>query len=292
MWLSILTLTSIGFGCGVMILVVSRVLPPEPESFRKIQEVSEHLPGLNCGACGEAGCFAYAQALALDKDHFTASPCPGVLQDEEMLAALQLALGISIDASSMSKKAFVACAGDNEIIGIYNGLNSCKSAAILLGGYQQCPFGCFGLNDCGAACPENAITISADRHVAQVNWTKCTGCGLCTIECPHNLIKLISPDTKIALACSYEPMKDISSRGKCDRGCLHCRKCERACDYGAIEWDKDKGWPIFNSETCVLCGACLEVCPNFSLPVLTSEPLHPEFKKEKAAPKSKVEQAA
>jgi len=245
------------------------------------------LPGLNCGACGEAGCFAYAQALVIDKEHFNECPCPGVLQDEDMLAALQEALDLKIDASAMGKKAFISCAGDNEIIGLYNGVNSCKTSALLLHGFKQCPFGCFGLGDCATVCPEDAITIDPKLHVAKVDWDKCIGCGLCVIECPHNLITLVSSDTKLALACSYLPMRDIPGRGKCERGCLHCRKCVRACDYDAIEWDKDKGIPIFHSENCVLCGACIAVCNPGAIIQTTDEPLHPELIKEKPKAKPK-----
>ena len=63
-------LTAIGIACGVLIYVANRVLPSEPESLKKAEEVSENLPGMNCGACGYPGCFAYAQALSEDKDVF------------------------------------------------------------------------------------------------------------------------------------------------------------------------------------------------------------------------------
>ena len=66
--LIILILSSIGIVCGILIFLVNRFLPKEAETLRRAEEIAEQLPGMNCGACGFPGCFAYAQALAKDKD--------------------------------------------------------------------------------------------------------------------------------------------------------------------------------------------------------------------------------
>ena len=39
--------------------------------------------------------------------------------------------------------------------------------------------------------------------------------------------------------------------------CNACKRCIRACPYGAIEMREDKAHIL---ERCTSCGACLEVC--------------------------------
>jgi len=74
MILIVLLLTSIGLICGTIIFIVNRVLPSESLSPKKAEEISNILPGMNCGACGYPGCIAYAQDLAEDKNIFYTSP--------------------------------------------------------------------------------------------------------------------------------------------------------------------------------------------------------------------------
>ena len=60
----ILILTAIGFVCGAIIYLAYVKIPHKVKGIEKIEEISNALPGMNCGACGYAGCFAYAQGLA------------------------------------------------------------------------------------------------------------------------------------------------------------------------------------------------------------------------------------
>jgi len=280
MILVIVILTSIGLACAMLIFIMNKVLPAEPEALKKTEKIAEYLPGVNCGACGLPGCFAYAQALAKDKDLITTNPCMAVLQDEKMLGDLERMLDIKIDSSSMNKKAVVCCTGDPETISNYSGIETCKSASKLTSGFKKCPYGCLGFGDCAKVCPQDAIQIYAasGRNIAVVDPEKCTGCGLCVKECPNNLIKLVPADTKIVFLCSYDSIKDIPGREKCFRGCLHCRKCYKACEHDAIIWNKEKGIPEFDSAKCTLCGACIEVCPHDKLIELSK--VTPEDKKE------------
>ncbi len=255
-------LTSIGLICGLAIYIAYRVLPAEPESFKKIEKISANLPAANCGACGYPGCFAYAQALAEDKQVFINSPCPGVMQSPKMLAALKEMLDLDIDASAVRNKAVVACSGDGERIGEYSGVKTCKAATLLLGGYKRCPYGCLGLGDCVEVCPEGAIHIDPENDVAVVDPAKCTGCGLCVKECPRGIIHLVPENSKVVLLCSYDAQKNIPGRGRGPHGCLHCKKCMNVCQYEAVTWDDARNFPVFNAEKCTLCGECLEACPN------------------------------
>jgi Na+-translocating ferredoxin:NAD+ oxidoreductase RNF subunit RnfB len=261
MWIPIIILTAIGIISGVLIWVTNRVLPPEPESLKKAEEISGELPGMNCGACGYPGCFAYGQALAKDKNVFFSNTCTTLLQDRKMLTSLEKTLNLKIDRNAMNKKAVVACNGNSETIGTYLGLGSCKSANKILKGFKTCPYGCLGLGDCIKVCPQNAITIDIDKNVAVIDPQKCNGCGLCVKECPKKIIKLVPASAKIVFLCSYESIKDIPGREKCDFGCIRCRKCVKACESGAITWNKEKSIPEIDYSKCISCDKCIEVCP-------------------------------
>jgi len=269
----IIILAAIGLVCAALIIVVSRVLPKEPEELKKVEEVSNILPGMNCGACGYPGCFAYAQALVKDKNTFFSNTCATVLQDPDMLKDLEKALDMEIDSEAMNKKALVRCTGNCDYIADYRGIRSCKAADKLAGGFKQCAYGCFGLGDCMDVCPQNAITIDIDNSVAVVDQEKCTGCGLCVKECPRNIIELVPQDSKVVFLCNYCSLRDIPGKEKCDYGCLKCRKCVKACENGAITWNKEKSIPEIDHSKCDLCRACIEVCPHDKLHVLSELPI-------------------
>jgi len=261
----IIILTAIGLAAAGLIYLVNAVVPHKVQGLEKTEEIASILPGINCGACGQPGCFAYAQALTKDTDVITKSPCAVVLLDNEKLEQLEKALGVTIDTSEMSKKALIHCNGNSEVIYNYSGVETCKGAAQLLSGYKKCPYACLGLGDCLAVCPQDAISIQPENGVAVVDPEKCTGCGLCIAECPLNLIELVPAGTKIAFLCNYQPLRDIPGREKCDAGCIHCRKCFNICKHDAITWNKEKAIPEFDIEKCTRCNECIEICPNHTL---------------------------
>lgn len=256
-------LTAIAFLFGVLIYLVNRFVPTKVKGIEKTEEITGILPGLNCGACGWPGCFGYAQSLAANPGSISDCKCAVVLQDAERVSQMEKALGISIDASALGKKALIHCNGNSEVIYDYSGAMTCKAATQLLKGYKKCPYACPGLGDCVEVCPQKAISILLDKMVAVIDTEKCAGCGLCIAECPQNLIELVPTGTKIAFLCNYGSLRDIPGREKCDAGCIRCRKCVRACEDGAVEWNKETFLPEFDMEKCSLCLKCIEVCePN------------------------------
>ena len=268
MLITVLVLTGIGLVAAALIYLVNVVVPHKVMGLEKMEEINAALPGMDCGACGYPGCFAYAQALTKDADEVTKSPCATLLQDEENLKKIEEALGITLDASALSKKALIHCAGDSEVICDYAGVDTCKGAAQLLSGYKRCPYACSGLRDCVRVCPEDAIFIDEEKKIAVIDQEKCNGCGLCVPECPLGLIELVPTGTKISFLCSYEPMRDIPGREKCAYGCTHCRKCFKACEEEgvlAIDWNKERALPIIDQDKCTLCGKCIEVCESDTL---------------------------
>jgi len=261
----IIILTAIALVFGMLIYFVNKLVPTKVKGIEKTEEIAGILPGMNCGACGKPGCFAYAQALTKKADLMLKTPCALVLQDTERLERLEKALGVTLDASEMSKKALIHCNGNSEIIYNYSGIETCKAAVQLLRGYKKCPYACLGLGDCLEVCPQGAIFITQEKKVAVVDREKCTGCGLCLAECPQNLIELVPAGTKIAFLCNYAPLRDIPGREKCDAGCIHCRKCYKSCEDEAIVWSKETAIPEFDIEKCTLCHKCIEACEQNTL---------------------------
>ncbi len=261
--LTVIILTAIGLFFGILIYVVNRVVPIKVKGIEKTEELASILPGMNCGACGHPGCFAFAQALTVNPKLIAEGKCTLAIQDEEKCKAMEKALGITLDAAEMSKKALIHCNGNSEVIYNYSGAMTCKAAAQLLRGYKKCPYACLGLEDCLEVCPQGAISIRQENGVAVVDSEKCNGCGLCLPECPLNMIELVPARTKIAFLCNYAPLRDIPGREKCDAGCTRCRKCFRVCEDEAVVWDKERFLPEFDIEKCTLCDKCIEVCePN------------------------------
>ena len=269
--LTALVIAAIGLICGVVIYVVFVKLPIRVQGIEKTEELASILPGANCGACGYPGCFGLAQALARDPELITKGPCASLLQDAAMVADIEKALGKTIDASALDKRALVHCGGDSEIIYDYSGVETCKAASQLLSGYKKCPYACLSLGDCVKICPQGAISIDPERRIAVVDWDKCNGCGLCVAECPKSLIELVPSGTKITFRCNYQPLRDIKGREKCDFGCTHCRKCFRACEQEAIIWHKERAIPEFDIEKCTLCLKCVEECSSSGLKMVALE---------------------
>lgn len=240
----IIILSVVGLGCGVAIYFTNRYLPREAEHLRRAEEISKLLPGMNCGACGQAGCFAYAQSLAQNPNVIVETPCMAMMKNEEALKQLEEKIGIQLSGTDMDKVAVIRCMGQSDVVFEYEGINTCKAAVQLAGGYKTCPFGCLGLGDCLAVCPENAISIDVEKNIAVVDQSKCIGCGLCTKECPNQLIEVVSAKLPQYLGCSYTAKKNIVGRERCKTGCIHCHICEKT-DADALDWDAKKDLPRF-----------------------------------------------
>ena len=83
--LIVIILTGIALVFGVLIYFVNKLVPHKVKGVEKTEEIAGILPGINCGACGHPGCFAYAQALTKDADLILKTPCTIACQDPESL---------------------------------------------------------------------------------------------------------------------------------------------------------------------------------------------------------------
>ena len=254
--IAVVLLTVVGFAMGLAIFLANRLLPKEDKTLEEAARIKEFLPGADCGACGYPGCFAYAQAVAKDKQVFVKNPCPTLSQDKEGMKRLEEYLGLKAE-TKVGKKAVVHCTGRSEVIADYHGVTTCAAAVQVASGYKECPYACLGFGDCVAVCPTGAISIDPERRVAFVDWEKCIGCGQCVAACPQGLIELVPGDTPQYLGCNYQSLRDVPGRKRCPDGCIHCHICEKVSN-GAVGWDEKKDLPVF-TQTPV--PTAIEKCP-------------------------------
>lgn len=217
--------------------------------------VRDALPGANCGACGFAGCDAFAKAIVDGSAPINGCPVGG----KECATALSSIMGVEV-IESAKEVAFVKCQGDNTLARekyIYNGVYDCKNAAFLQGkGSKACEYGCLGLGTCVKACEFGAIDIV--NGIAVINSKKCVGCKQCVLACPKDLIVMVPDDSKIRVSCaSLEKGKGV--KDNCQVGCIACKMCVKACEFDAIKVENNIA--VIDYEKCTQCGACFEKCP-------------------------------
>jgi len=271
--LAVILLSLVGCVAGVAIFVVNRLLPKEDASLQRASEIKDFLPGADCGACGHPGCFAYAQAVAKRREVVVQEPCRILAKDEQGIQRLGEYLGMEIDTSGVGEKAVVHCTGDSPTIGDYGGVATCGGAALVGGGFKECPYACLGLGDCAAVCPADAIRIDPDMGVAVVDWDLCIGCGMCVKTCPRGLIELIPGDMPQYLGCNYLARKDVVERKRCSVGCIHCRLCVKASENDEVSWNDATDLPFFDPEKRLAAPAAIEKCPRR---IILRSPAYPE----------------
>ena len=152
----------------------------------------------------------------------------------------------------------VLCAGGDKAKEkyTYEGISDCRIAQALSGGIKHCRGGCVALGNCVRVCPYGAISIV--EGVAVTDESKCRGCGSCVSACPKNLITLLPANAPYTVLC-HSADKGTEIIRSCEVGCIGCKKCEKACEAGAIT--VNDGYAYINTELCTACGACTQVCP-------------------------------
>ncbi len=133
---SVITMGVLGFLFSLGLVIAYRKLRVHEDP--KIEQVAEILPQANCGACGYAGCRAFAEAVV--KGETTPNSCP--VGDADVVKQIAETLGITA-AEVVQKVARLHCRGTHEAAkdrGVYMGISTC-GAAHLVGGNKQCSYG-------------------------------------------------------------------------------------------------------------------------------------------------------
>ncbi len=244
----------IGLGAvmGLLLAFASKIFAVKVDE--RIPQVTECLPGANCGGCGYTGCAALAEAIV--KGEAPVNKCP--VGGGEVAKKIAAVMGVEA-SEPVRMRAQVMCSGTAEFSKkkyIYEGARDCIAASKIGGGDKLCPNGCIGLGTCVKSCPFNAIKV--ENGVAVVDYAKCTGCGTCVAACPKHIIKLIPYESAHWVGCmSVDDGK--TTRKYCDVGCISCKLCEKNCEAGAITVT-DYVASIDYSK-CTGCNVCVSKCP-------------------------------
>ncbi|MDJ0762125.1 MAG: FAD-dependent oxidoreductase [Myxococcota bacterium] len=174
-------------GLGVAAKVFAVYVDP------KIIEVSEALPGANCGGCGYTGCSAAAEAVVKGK----AQPNVCIAGGFDVAQAVATIMGLSVEEGEIGLAELGCKYGQDtaHLLFDYNGVKDCRAAHRISGGGKICDMGCLGHGTCVRACPFDALYLG-DDGLPHIIASKCTACGTCERICPKGIIRVQSPSRR------------------------------------------------------------------------------------------------
>lgn len=247
-------LGGVGLTFGLLIAVANLKLKVYEDP--RIDGVTDLLPGANCGACGFAGCRAFAEGVI--RGETPPAACTVMSEDERE----DVADFLGVDAGSADKRvARLLCAGSSAVApwkADYLGIDSCAAAVAVGGGGKGCTWGCVGLSDCAVSCDFDAITMSS-FGLPIVDPELCTACNDCVEACPLDLFVLMSMDHHLIVQCKNlldgERATDV-----CEVACNACSRCVQDAAEGLIEMVS--GLAVIDYEKIVLQNEeALRRCP-------------------------------
>lgn len=226
---SVAILGGVGLAFGTLISLAHMKLKVWEDP--RIDEVTDLLPGTNCGACGQAGCRAFAEALVAGKVQPATCTVMGPADIDEVAGYL------GVEAGEANKRvARLLCAGGSDVAiqqAEYRGLQTCKAAVAVAGGGKGCAWGCLGLADCEIACDFDAIYMNA-VGLPVVIPEKCTACGDCVEACPLDLFTLMPLEQKLIVQCK-NLLEGEEAEAVCRVACNACGRCAADAAPGLIE---------------------------------------------------------
>jgi Na+-translocating ferredoxin:NAD+ oxidoreductase RNF subunit RnfB len=215
----VLLMVALGAGLAAGLAIANRRLYVYEDP--RIDEVEEMLPSANCGACGAAGCRAFAE-LAVARE---IAPGKCTVNPPEMNTAVADFLGVEAGGGE-KQVARLACAGGTNVArnrAYYYGLETCRAATLVGGGPKACTWGCLGFGDCMDVCDFGAIRM--DSHgLPVVDEERCTACNACVEVCPKELFSLHSVSHRLWVACKSEAEGEIAE-ADCEVACTACGRC-------------------------------------------------------------------
>ena len=247
-------LTVLGTFLAIVLAVANKYLFVYEDP--RIDEVESMLPAANCGACGTAGCRNFAEKLVAGE----VAPGQCTVNPKETSVAIASFLGVALGTVE-KRVARLACAGGRHVARIrasYDGLSSCRAAALVSGGGKGCRWGCLGLADCEAVCEFAAITM--DRYgLPVVDVDKCTACGDCVDVCPKDLFSLQPLGHQLWVACKSEDFGE-AAEAECEVMCTACGRCAMDSPEGLITMKSNLA-TIDYTKNALASQVAIERCP-------------------------------
>jgi electron transport complex protein RnfB len=229
LFISLGSMGGIGLALSMVLVLADKKLAVKEDP--RVEKALALLPGVNCGACGFAGCAGYANALVEGK--VSVDGCkPGGAEVSKKLSEL---LGLDETQTMVKKVARVFCSGGNTQAvkdKIYTGVKTCTSAH-LVGGEKACLYSCIGFGDCCEVCPFDAIHMGPEG-LPIVDLGKCTACGECVRACPRDIIGLCDFDEIVHVYCRSRDRGPVTKKS-CSAGCIACKLCEKDDETGAVK---------------------------------------------------------
>ena len=248
----ILTMGFLGLIFGIGLAIASKKFSVQVDA--RLEKIHGLLPGSNCGACGGAGCFGFAEMLLSGKKGLEACR----VAEEAIKEKIAHLLGQKVE-KQVRKVCVLHCYGGRRVANrfIYQGIEDCSAASLVLGGQKECVYGCLGFGDCGRICPFGAIKMAKD-NLPVVDKVKCRACNKCVLICPKKLFSLSPVTHPVFVACSSHDLgKDTVAA--CPVGCIACGLCVKACPVDAIHVIDNLA--VIDYHKCISCGKCVEACP-------------------------------
>ena len=240
-------MTTLGIVFGLVLAFANKKMAIEVNPLVHI--VEDVLPKGQCGACGYAGCMAYAEAVVLNPDVPPNLCTPG----KDPVAKAVAEITGKKAAAVAPRIAQVKCAGtpDKAVLAYqYSGVQDCMAASLMFGGQKACKYGCLGFGTCVAACPFNAMTMS-DSGLPIIDPDACTGCGKCETVCPKKVITMMPLGAHVRVNCNSNDRGPVAKKA-CSAACIGCTLCVKECPHGAVT--------MVNNLAVVDANVCMEKC--------------------------------
>ncbi len=251
---AVAAIAGLTFLLATLLVVANRKLYVEEDP--RIDVVEELLPHANCGACGAAGCRAFAEQLVAGEQ------LPGKCTVNSADMNQQIAGFLGVDLGQEEKRvARLACAGGSNVAhthASYSGLDTCRAAALVSGGGKSCVWGCLGFGDCDEVCDFDAISMDRQR-LPVVDTERCTACGDCVDICPRDLFSLQPVSHHLWVACN-NPEAGDEVEADCRVLCNGCGRCVADAPEGLITL-QDKLAVIDYSRNALASRLAIERCP-------------------------------
>jgi electron transport complex protein RnfB len=226
---SVAILGGVGLTFGTLIAVAHLKLKVWEDP--RIDAITDILPGANCGACGFAGCRAFAERVIGGEVAPAGCTVMSPPEVEEVAEFLGVAAG-----EANRRVARLLCAGGSDVAlqkADYYGIESCAAAVAVSGGGKGCAWGCLGFADCAVACDFDAIAMTS-FGLPHVEPEACTACNDCVVACPLDLFVLLPESDHLLVQCR-NLMEGEDATDVCSVACNACGRCVVDAEPGLIE---------------------------------------------------------